>query len=359
MSRHRRHVRPLEPRALGGRPVCGWKGRSMRTMFVLVLLLCPWIPADLTAGTKVHLRVESEPLGAMVTVASPDEKAALTGTTVAGETPLEKEFAFGKSRTLTLTFEKRGYAPESVEITPTSETTRVTLRRIREVGQPEIPEFSLPESGVLLLVPPAMKVIKRGFSSEAVDAEASREAESSIVEVTESLFDKGLHATPVAASPENQRSLRSLWRDSRTVMQMTDPIRLPYQARPLFLETRSARKAAAFLGGSGQGEYLLLIEGKQVRDTGGMRLGQLAIMSVGTACSYASGYSRALENGDSFFIYTIYTPSFTSGLTLKSSLLRAATGEVLWANRGHWKSIRFDRAEDVAEVLRELLTGLL
>jgi hypothetical protein len=331
----------------------------MRTISVLVLLLWSWISADLTAATRIHLRVESEPLGAMVTVASPDEKAAFTGTTVAGVTPLEKEFAFGKSLTLTLTLEKRGYAPQSVEITPASETTRVNLRRIQDPGQPEIPEYSLPRSGVLLLVPPAMKVVKRGFSSEGVDADASRRAEGSLLKVTQSIFDKSFRVAPVAASPENERPLRSLWRDSRTVMQMTDPIRLPYQARPLLLETGGSRRAAALLGRSGQGEYLLLVEGRQVRDTGGMKLGQLAIMSVGAACSYASGYSRALENGDSFFVYSVHTPSFTSGLTLRASLLRAATGELLWVNRGHWKSIHFDRPEDVAEVLRELFSGLL
>jgi hypothetical protein len=331
----------------------------MRAKSMFVMLSFAWVAAEAQAGTKVLLRVESMPDGALVSVFSPDEKKAAQLNTVAGVTPLEKKFKFGKRLALTLTLEKRGYEPRTIEITPASGTVQATLDRIQDNGQPEISDHALPQSGALLLVPPEMQVIKRGFSSEGVDPDVSRVAESALLDALQSLFGKDFHVTLVKVTPENQQPLKSLWRDARTAMQMTDPIRLPYLARPPLLETSSSRKAAAFLGQSGQGEYLLLVAGKQVRDTSGMKLGQLAVLSAGTASSYASGYVRAMENNDSFFLYNIYTPDFASGLILKASLIDAATGEVLWINRGNWKSIRFDEVEAVNAVLKELFAGLL
>lgn len=331
----------------------------MKAWAVLGLFLWAAGTGDLQAATKVRLRVESTPPGALVSVSSPDEKPGAQAVTVAGVTPLEKTFAFPKQGRLTLTLEKRGHAPRQVEVVPGSGPVHAALEKLAPDGQEQIPEQALPRSGALLLVPPEIEVIKRGFSSEGADPQASRAAEASLQGAVQALFASGWRVTPVALTPERREPLESLWRDARTAMQLTDPIRLPYLSRPAYLETSSSRRAAAVLGGGEPGTYLLLLTGKQVRDTAGMKLGQLAVASLGTACSYGSGYARAMQHGDSFFVYSVSTPDFTSGLTLKAVLIDASTAEVLWVNRGSWNAIRFDQPEAVSQVALELLAGLL
>ncbi len=325
---------------------------------LLSLALCglATTAAEVQAGTKVKLKVESEPSGAMVTVSAAAANAAAAAVAVAGVTPFEKTFEFPKKGGLLLTLEKRGYTPRQLEIQPTSGDVRVTLDRVSDT---EVAEYALPRSGAVLLVQPEIDVIKRGFSSEKADSAASSAAGLSLQAAAERLLAGRFEVRRLTVSEETREPLRSLWRDGRTVMQLTDPIRLPYLARPLYLETRSSRRAAGTLTGGVPQAQLLLIQGKQVQDTAGMKIGQLAVLSAGTASSYASGYTQALQRGDSFFIYNVYTPDFTSGLTLKAALVEGDTGEVVWVNRGNWKAARFDQIEAVVRVVEELLAGLL
>ncbi len=336
-----------------------WTLADAKAAALLGAALVPLGAADSLAAAKAQVKVESTPSGALVSVSSSDGKSGSLAMTIAGVTPFEKVFAFPKQGALTLTLEKRGHAPRQLQIDPGSKDVHATLEKVVLGDQGEIANHALPRSGTLKVVPPELEVIKRGFSSEGVEAEASRTAETALQSVAQALLAASFRVEAIAATDDTRAPLKALWRDARTAMQLADPIRLPYLERPLRLETSSARKAAATLGGAEPHTLLLLVAGKQVRDTGGMKLGQLAVMSAGTACSYASGYARAMEHGDSFFVYSVHTPDFTSGLTLRASLIDAATGEVLWVNRGNWNAVRFDKWEAVSKVVRELLAGLL
>lgn len=326
-----------------------------QTIAVLALSLSPAVTAPLRAATKARVKVESTPGGAMVSVSSPGTQAV----TVAGVTPLEKTFTFPKRGGLTLTLEKRGHAPCQVEIAPASGPVHATLERVVAGDGTEIPDYSLPRTGVVLLVPPEIEVIKRGFSREGVDPEASREAEGSLRKAVTRAFERRFRVRAVEMTADTREPLKALWRDGRTALQLADPVRLPYLARPPYLETSSARKAAAVLGRGEPQACLFLLDGKQVKDTAGMKLGQLAVTSVGTASSYGSGYARAIDHGDSFFVYNVHIPDFTSGLTLKAVLIDAATGELLWLNRGNWDAVRFDEEAAVGKVVEELVAGLI
>lgn len=336
-----------------------WRVAGATAAATLGVVLMPLGAADALAATKAQVKVESTPSGALVSVSPSDGKGGPLAMTIAGVTPFERTFTFPKQGALTLTLEKRGHAPRQIQIDPGSKDAHATLEKVVLGDQGDCADHALARSGTLRVVPPEMEVIKRGFSSEGVDQEASRAAETALQSVTQALLAGRFRVEAIAATDDTRAPLRALWRDGRTVLQLADPIRLPYLERPLRLETSSARKAAATLGGAEPHALLLLVAGKQVRDTGGMKLGQLAVMSAGTACSYASGYARAMEHGDSFFVYSVHTPDFTSGLTLRASLIDAATGEVLWVNRGNWNAVRFDNWEAVSKVVQELLAGLL
>jgi hypothetical protein len=272
-------------------------------------------------------------------------------------TPLEKTFVFPKHGGLTLTLEKRGHVPHQVQIAPGSGPVRATLERLVSSDGTQVPDYSLPRTGVVLLVTPEIEVIKRGFSREGVDPAASREAGSSLQRAVRSALEGRFRVRVVETGADTREPLKALWRDGRTALQVVDPVRLPYLARPPYLETSSSRKAAAALGGGEPQAYVFLLDGKHVKDTAGMKLGQLAVLSAGTAASFGSGYARAMDHGDSFFVYNVYIPDYTSGLTLRAALIDAATGELLWLNRGNWKAVRFNEEAAVGKVVGELLTG--
>ena len=81
-------------------------------------------------------------------------------------------------------------------------------------------------------------------------------------------------------------------------------------------------------------------------------------MAAGTAASYGAGYGRAIESGDSVFVYNVYLPSSTGGTTLDAVLVDAATGEVLWINRGLYPPLDPDKSDRLAALVADLLTGL-
>ena len=141
-------------------------------------------------------------------------------------------------------------------------------------------------------------------------------------------------------------------------MELVDPIRLPFLSTPPRLETRSARETVRSFGEIAGVDAVLLVEGKQNQETGGMKAGKVGLTIAGTAASFGAGYGRALSSGDSFFTYTVFLPSFAEGALLRAALVHCATGEVLWLNKGLWKAIPFDQPERVREVVADLLTGL-
>ena len=79
---------------------------------------------------------------------------------------------------------------------------------------------------------------------------------------------------------------------------------------------------------------------------------------VGTANSYAAGYSRAVANGDSYFAYNVITPHFAEGAALNAVMIDCRSGEIVWANNGVWRPIAFDTPAAVDQVMADLLFGL-
>lgn len=304
---------------------------------------------------KAPLTVASVPSGALVSVRDTADPAADGPRVVAGETPLTRTFDFGKGQRVWLELEKRGFQPQTVEVTPATGTVTVTLAPV-DAGHAEEPA-ALAVIARVAVLDPDVSVIRRGFSAEHRSEEESRDASQALGGAVRGLARDQFEV--VALDPGvDPAVLRSLWRDARTAMELLDPIRLPYLAAAPRLETRSAREAVKSLGEAAGADALLVVDGKQNEETGGMRAGKVGIMVAGTAASYASGFSRASAAGDSFFTYNVYLPSFAEGIALRALLVHCPTGEVLWLDKGLWKPIPFDRPDRVREVTADLLTGL-
>jgi hypothetical protein len=218
-----------------------WTVASASAAALLGVALVPVGAAGALAAAKAQVKVESTPSGALVSVSSSDGRSGPPAITIAGVTPFEKVFAFPKQGALTLTLEKRGHAPRQLQIDPGSRNVHATLEKVVLDDQGESADPALPRSGPLRVVPPEMEVIKRGFSSEGVEAEASRAAETALQSVAQALLAGGFRVEAIAATDDTRAALKALWRDARTAMQLADPVRLPYLERPLRLETSSAQ----------------------------------------------------------------------------------------------------------------------
>ncbi len=326
------------------------------------LLLIALSTSTVALGGKKHsamLRIESVPAGALVTVRETREIAAIAGRTAAGKTPLEKTFDFGKAGRLWIEVEKRGYAPVVKEVTKDSQHVIITLERIAGPAESETTEFSLSAISKVALSIPEIEVIERGFSRESVSVELSAAAKRAVAESIRLFFSGVPEVVEVEQSEELEaKALKSLWRDSRTAMELLDPIRLAYLAEAPVLETRAGRSAALEVGGASGADVVLLITGKQNRETGGMKAGKIGLTAAGTAASYGSAYSSAVSSGDSFFVYNVYLPSFAQGTILKAALVNCSSGEVLWVNKGVWGMVDFSNPREVGEVISDLLRGL-
>jgi F0F1-type ATP synthase membrane subunit c/vacuolar-type H+-ATPase subunit K len=320
-------------------------------LWAMLAVAALMVPAAAGPPRKATLTVKSVPSGALVSVHATIETPGEGHRIVAGETPLTRQFEFGKAQRLWLELEKRGFEPQIVEVTPATGAVSVTLMA-RGIG-PAAPA----EVARVALIEPDVGVIRRGFSKEHRSEEGSEIASRAIGTALRTVLAGRYEivATPAQLEPS---PLKSLWRDARTAMELLDPIRLPYLAAAPRLETRSAREAVRQLGEAIDADALLLVDGKQNEETGGMRAGKVGIAVAGTAASFASGYSRAATSGDSFFTYNVVLPSFAEGLALRALLVHCASGEVLWLDKGLWRPVPFDRSDRVQEVVADILAGL-
>lgn len=325
----------------------------------IMLLLCGWaaLLAGCAATHKQTVKVNTTPGDALVTVCSVPLQDGSQIKKIAGATPIVKELQFGKDNQLWLEIEKRGYSTAKVAVRPDTAELNIPLTRLTDVhGAPEA-TYVFPKIRRVLIVKPDFKVIERGFSSESESEDLSREARQALVQGVRRFLEPKYETTALQASL-NSRSLRTVWRDARTQIEFINPIRLKYQARPLLLETTGGRSAAADLGRQYGADVLLLITGKENVETKGMLAGKFGMTVIGTANSYAAGYSRAMARGDSYFAYNIITPHFAQGAALNAVLIDCRSGEIVWANNGIWRPIAFDTPEAVDQVLADLLFGL-
>lgn len=308
---------------------------------------------------KHVLKVDTTPPDALVSVhETSDVSYSVHGRQVAGTTPLDKNFDFGKGGQLWLEIERRGYAPHIEKVLPETGQVSIHLERIKDKNGENISEFAFPAINRILLAMPDIDIIQRGFATEEVSEEKSRMAQEELIKGIGNFFSVKHEVITVDSTTSDKKQLRTIWRSARSSMELLDPIRLKYVAQPIFLETKSSRKAARKLGMKYGAEVMLFIKGKQNIETAGMVAGKIGISVAGTASSYAGGYSRALARGDSFFVYNIYTPSFAEGTLLKAVLIDCSNGEILWVNKGLWGRIPFDDPNILEKILADLFAGI-
>lgn len=330
-----------------------------KTLFLSLLILMQMLFMGCAATNQHLLKVDSTPADALISVHDKKEPLAGTPRKVAGTTPAEKTFDFpSESNRIWLEIEKRGYLPQRVEVTPETRFVTVNLERMKDKSGELVKEYNLPAIKRLLLAIPEFEVIKRGISSEEVSKEESAAAKTGLAKGIDAYFTGAYEVVQIGNSQEDIQLLKSVWRDVKTAMELVDPIRLRYLSMPQYLETKSSREAAIQLGKSYGAEALLVVSGKENRETAGMALGKAGLMVAGTAASYGRGYANAVSRGDSFFVYTVYLPRFSQGTLINAGLIDCASGEVLWLNKGLWEPVNFHEPEAVKEITKDLLTGL-
>jgi hypothetical protein len=333
---------------------------TMRTIVTIAegLLLIFGLSACASVPAKFPIKVTTAPSDALVSIRSSNSQDELSLQAIAGPTPLEKNFKFGSQNKIWLQIEKRGYAPKQVSITPDVNHIDLKLDRLYNADGTPVPEYHLPSIRRMLLVPADFSVIERGFSTENVSEERSVKAQQALnTGIATGLKNKCEVVKPKGKSDAAQ--IKALWRDGHTAMVLTNPVRLRYQPEPPLLETSSGRSAAQALGLKYNSDVIMLVEGKQIEETASMLTGKIGMTVIGTATSYAGGYSRAAANGDSFFTYTIYTPQFSQGALINALMIDCRNAEVLWTNHGLWKPIDFEAPQTVAKVIEDLFTGII
>ncbi len=310
-----------------------------------------------TTQTRV-VTVKSDPPGTLISVFHIEPTDNPRSRVVAGETPFEKPLEFGATKRIWLQAEMRGYESETREVTPASGEVVFQLRRLRDQDGTDRPEYRFPETSTILLVEPKVRVFHRGLSTE----ERSLKDEKLVVNrIKQGVSDRLGHHFAVALEARRsnaEKDMKRIWRDVRTTMEIVDPIRLKYLSLAPHLESKAAIRAVRQRCHEHDAQVALFVAGKQNVETSGMVAGKIGLTAVGTAASFAAGYSRAVGRGDSFFVYHIYTPTFATGTALKALAVSCTNGEIVWSNSGFWSLDSFENTESVSKMIEDLLTGL-
>lgn len=332
----------------------------MKKFVLSIFFVAVFLTGCATTKTNQHaLKIESAPPDALISVHDKKESSTENNRIVAGTTPIEKNFDFpAEGNRLWLEIEKRGYVPQRVEVTPETEALTVKLEKMKDNSGEPVMEYTFPLVKRLLFVAPDFEVVERGFSSEGVSKDKSAAAKASLAKGIQAYFTGKYEMVQIQDSQDDAQLLKSVWRDVRTAMVLIDPIRLKYLSTPQYLETKGSREAARKLGSRYGGEVLLLLLGKQNLETAGMVLGKIGMSVAGTGASYGSAYNNAVARGDSFFIYTVYTPDFAQGTLVKAALIDCATGEILWVNKGFWGAVNFEDPEEMVKLGTDLFSNL-
>jgi len=310
-----------------------------------------------SATKKQKITIESTPQGAIISVRNKKEPVYLLKQTIAGISPVTKVFKFKRKRNLWITLEKRGYLPFTKEISP--KDTHITINLKKAISENPISDFSFPVIKSIVLITPKLKIIERGFKTEEVSKEKTEIAKKAICDNIINLFSSKYNIVLSNSKPELRKKAKSVFRNSRDGMSEIDPIRLKYLTKPQFLKTRSSIKACQLLGKKFNAQAILVVSGKENIETKGMKIGKVGLTVGGTLSSYTASYNQALSNGDSFFIYTVYTPEFAEGTLLKAALIDCNTGEFIWVNRGKWGKVDFNNNDIAKKITNDLFADLI
>lgn len=345
-------ARPSIRHALGHRlPCCGLHITGLAAMAsILALGACATAAPP---SPTMRIAVTSNPAGALVSLVPED--ATDSARLVVGVTPIEQVISLGSGGRTQLRIEKRGFAAETVAITPSVGATAVELKPTG--GSTELPD-DIASATAIALVGPRVEVIRRGFSKEAVSAEDSAAAAEAITRAIEETLAGGVTLRSVSSSTGSSGDLDAFVRDARAATTLVDPIRLPFLDEGPRLQSAAGRRVATEIGAATGTRPVLFISGRSSVETGGMKAGKLGLMVAGTAASYGAGYSQAMARGDSFFTYNVYLPQAGGGTRLDAILVDAATGEILWLNRGLYAPLDLDHPAAIGHIVADLLSGL-
>ncbi|MFX0132698.1 MAG: hypothetical protein ACFFDN_03530 [Candidatus Hodarchaeota archaeon] len=322
---------------------------------ISVFIICVLFSLGCATSSKYLIKIDSVPPDALITRHETPDASFGNLRKVAGTTPVEKQFVFNKSNRFWLKFEKRGFKPKIVEVTPENKTFFVQLERIVDEDGEYIKEFSFPKINRILLAEPDIEIIQSGIRKEKTLDEKSKIAADKIKNgISDFFLDKYNFLTPNFTN-DDKKNLKSIWRDVETAMVVTDPIRLKYLPKTPYLET--SLSAAQELGSRYNSEVILFIKGKQNIQTFGMKYAITYVNFLQTAVSYAQGYNNAMSRGGGEFAYEIHIPEFAEGTILKALLIDSNTGEILWLNQGIWGKINFNNTDSVKELISELFYG--
>ena len=284
------------------------------------------------AKPNIHfLTIDTAQDDALVSIHKTVERPSTDTGEITGLTPLDKEFDFGKTGQLWFEIERRGYKRHFEKAVPETGKISVNMEKIKGPNGEAVQDYAFPKISRILLAPPNVKIIERGFSSEGVSEEKTNIAREELTKGISSAFSDTITVVSVESTAVNRKLLRPLWRDIRSAKELLNPARLKYMAQPPFLETKSSCKAAKKLGKKYDSEVMLFISGKQNLETSGMTMGIIGLKMTSQALSKTS--VPQFTNPD------MYTPHLGEGLFLKTALIDCKSGEILWISHGYWQQI--------------------
>lgn len=338
-----------------------------RCFFISVCMVMPLYLMVLMAGCAgkqtqktVMMEVNSEPSGALCTLHYQEEESIGSGVTVIGNTPVKNQVSLSNDTGMWLKVEKKGFVPVIQKIVP-GRAVKLSETMI-PAGDGECPgkgDHRPSDSNKILVIMPEVEVIARGTFDNEVSEQENERAGKLIGEALIRELDKTATSSLLGQAVSRSYPLKALWRDSRTVMEIVDPVRLPYSMCPVLLETASGRKSAMNIGKEYQAAAVLLVSGKMDYEKSTLVVSKAGLHVMGTAASFAGGYGRAMSNHQSMFTYTVYIPQAIQGTILKAVLVDAVNGEVLWVNKGVWDTSSFSDSEKIQEMAGDLLSNLI
>ncbi len=301
----------------------------MKHIVFLMVACLLWFSGCAKPNTH-FIRIESTPPEALLTIHKTEGNPSPETGIITGITPYEGTLDFGKTGKIWMELDKRGYQHHIKEITQDMNPTSVTLKTAKDAKGNDIKGAALKDIHKILLAPPSIKVIERGFSTEKVSEEKSDYTESAVADGAISSLANTHKVTRINVSKTTKKPLKSLWRDVRSAIELLNPAKIRFTTVPPCLETTSSRKAARQLGKKLGGDAILFITGKQNQETAGMAVGKAVVESTG----------KFLHNQgiDTIVIKDIHIPY----LYLKGALIHCDTGEILWTGTGVWGQIMPD-----------------
>lgn len=296
------------------------KLRKPDDLVMLLLLLAVFLGG---CGTTKVFTVDTNPKGSLVTTKQipkdeSDILAKIYGTKYHGESPSKAQIIFLEGDRFSVTAEKRGYEPASIEVNKDSEIAlSFELKRIQGVSEEPFRRESL-ETGSFTLLPVFAEVSVRSgvgrTGSREYSAELSKKiADSLNAELTNLLRDgKKPMRRPCQQEEKYSREWSVCTRELNEYLFTLDPARLAYYGMPPFVKGKVAgfEQLVDRLEQIGtKNPYLLYVHAKCITETTGRKVGNFfaSILGAGMAGTGSMPYyDPTAFNPDSGTLVTLY-----------------------------------------------------